>query len=72
MREERVEFLSEGTKVVGWLRLPDGDGPFPAVVQGPGWLGLADAKAYVPWHQALCDAGFKGMGTGLRWYAGIR
>jgi hypothetical protein len=22
--------------------------------------------------QALRDAGFKGMGTGLRWYAGIR
>jgi len=57
VREERVEYLSEGTRVVGWLRLPEGDGPFPAVVQGPGWLGLADAKAYVPWHQALCDAG---------------
>jgi hypothetical protein len=57
VREERVEYLSEGTKVVGWLRLPEGEGPFPAVVQGPGWLGLADAKAYVPWHQALCDAG---------------
>jgi dipeptidyl aminopeptidase/acylaminoacyl peptidase len=58
LREERVEFLSEGTRVVGWLRLPDTtDGPAPAVVQGPGWLGLGDAKAYVPWHRALCDAG---------------
>jgi dipeptidyl aminopeptidase/acylaminoacyl peptidase len=66
MREERVEFLSEGTKVVGWLRLPEGEGPFPAVVQGPGWLGLADAKAYVPWHKALCDAGIGVLVTDYR------
>jgi dipeptidyl aminopeptidase/acylaminoacyl peptidase len=59
VREETVEFLSEGTRVVGILRLPDaGDGPFPAIVQGPGWLGLADAKAYVPWHAAFVDAGY--------------
>ncbi len=59
MREEAVEFLSEGTRVVGILRLPDtGDGPFPVIVQGPGWLGLADAKAYVPWHAAFVDAGY--------------
>ncbi len=66
MREERVEYLSEGTKVVGWLRLPEGDGPFPAVVQGPGWLGLADAKAYVPWHKALCDSGVAVLSSDYR------
>ena len=83
MREERVEFFSEGTRVAGLLRLPDAparadgsrgtygagggagtDGagghvpPYPALVQGPGWLGLADAKAYVPWHTALVNAGY--------------
>jgi uncharacterized protein len=59
MREESVEFLSDGTRVVGILRLPDsGDGPFPAILQGPGWLGLADAMAYVPWHTAFADAGY--------------
>ena len=59
MREERVEFFSAGTRVAGILRLPDkADGPLPAVVQGPGWLGLAEAKAYVPWHTALVDAGY--------------
>ena len=59
MREESVEFFSEGVRVAGILRLPDqGDGPFPAIVQGPGWLGLADAKAYVPWHAAFVAAGF--------------
>ena len=30
----------------------------PFVVQGPGWLGLADAKLYAPYHQAFTDAGF--------------
>jgi dipeptidyl aminopeptidase/acylaminoacyl peptidase len=59
MHEERVEFFSEGTRVAGLLRLPEGGaGPLPAIVQGPGWLGLADAKAYVPWHTALVDAGY--------------
>ena len=27
-------------------------------MQGPGWLGLADAKLYQPYHQAFTDAGF--------------
>lgn len=59
MREREIEFLSEGIRLVGWLRLPDAsDAPLPAVVQGPGWLGLAEAKAYVPWHEALVEAGY--------------
>jgi dipeptidyl aminopeptidase/acylaminoacyl peptidase len=29
----------------------------PAVVQGPGWLGLRDAKLYAPYHAALLEAG---------------
>src|SRR2546428_13690414 len=35
---------------------PDDRPPF--IVQGPGWLGLADAKLYVPYHEAFTDAGF--------------
>jgi dipeptidyl aminopeptidase/acylaminoacyl peptidase len=58
MREERVELRSDGTVVRGIWRAPDGDGPHPAIVQGPGWLGRADAKAYVPWHAALVEAGY--------------
>ena len=59
MREEWVEFFSDGTRVAGLLRLPDGAAePLPAVVHGPGWLGLAEAKAYVPWHTALIEAGY--------------
>jgi dipeptidyl aminopeptidase/acylaminoacyl peptidase len=60
MREERVEFRSEGARVAGLLRLPDDAdaGPYPAIVQGPGWLQLKEAKRNPPYHQAFTDAGF--------------
>ena len=59
MREEIVHFYSEGAKLQGLLRLPDdGDGPFPGLVQGPGWLGLHDGKLYARYHQSFTDAGY--------------
>ena len=59
MREEKASFFSEGTRVAGIFRRPDGDhGPTPAIVQGPGWLGLADARLYERYHRAFTDAGF--------------
>ena len=60
MRETKIDFYSEGSPVAGLLRLPAdppaGDG-YPGIVQGPGWLGLKDAKLYVPYHEALTQAG---------------
>jgi dipeptidyl aminopeptidase/acylaminoacyl peptidase len=54
-----VEFFSGGDRVSALWRTPDEvDGPLRAIVQGPGWLGLKDAKLYVRYHEALCDAGF--------------
>ena len=59
MKTEQVEFHSDGVRLTGYLHLPAAaSGPMPAVVQGPGWLGLADAKLYQPYHQAFTDAGF--------------
>ena len=60
MRTEDVSFLSDGVVVRGFLRLPEQtpDAPLPAIVQGPGWLGFAEAKSYQPWHQGLTDAGY--------------
>ena len=59
MRTEEVSFFSDGITLRGLLRLPDAvDGPIPGLVQGPGWLGLADAKSYVPWHEGLTAAGY--------------
>jgi uncharacterized protein len=59
VKTESVSFSSEGARLRGFLHRPDADGgPVPFIVQGPGWLGLADAKLYVPYHQAFTDAGF--------------
>jgi dipeptidyl aminopeptidase/acylaminoacyl peptidase len=60
MQTERVEFFSDGARLRGLLRLPDTlpGGPLPALVQGPGWLGLADAKSYEPWHEGFTSAGY--------------
>lgn len=60
MREEAVSFFSEGERVAGLLRLPDATvgGPYPAIVQGPGWLQLKEAKRNPPYHRAFTDAGF--------------
>lgn len=60
MRTEEVEFYSDGVKLRGLLRLPDVPSPEPiaALVQGPGWLGLADSKNYSRWHQGFTDAGY--------------
>ena len=59
MREETVVFHSEGDRVVGTLYLPDAARrrPGPAVVQGPGWMGLRTARLYRPYHRAFTDAG---------------
>jgi dipeptidyl aminopeptidase/acylaminoacyl peptidase len=60
MPSEQVRFYSHGSAVAATLRLPDGAGPerpVPVVVQGPGWLGLHDAKLYNPYHEGLIAAG---------------
>ena len=59
MRQETVNFYSEGIKLKGLLRLPDtGSGPWPGIVQGPGWLGLHDAKLYERYHRSFTAAGY--------------
>src|SRR3954447_5211566 len=59
MRESAVEFFSEGERVSALWRAPEANGaPLRAIVQGPGWLGLKDAKLYVRYHEALTAAGF--------------
>lgn len=59
MREAPIQFHSDGYRLSGLFRAPaTGDGPFPAVVQGPGWMGLKDANLYVRYHEALTAAGF--------------
>jgi uncharacterized protein len=57
---EVVRFHSQGSAVVGTLLFPDAAAAtnrVPGIVQGPGWLGLRDAKLYQPYHEALLAAG---------------
>src|ERR1044072_9054996 len=60
MRTEKVNFYSEGTKLAGFVYLPDSDQgkPYPPIVQGPGFLGLKDAKHYIMMFEKLCAAGY--------------
>jgi uncharacterized protein len=59
MQTTQVEFFSGGDRVSGLWRTPDAtSGRLRAIVQGPGWLGLKDAKLYVRYHEALTDAGY--------------
>jgi hypothetical protein len=61
MQTEAVSFYSEGRRLSGLWRHPGGkpaSGRLRAIVQGPGWLGLKDAKLYVRYHEALTAAGF--------------
>ena len=59
MRTDEVTFFSDGVRLHGFLHRPDqASGRRPFVVQGPGWLGLADAKLYQPYHDAFTKAGF--------------
>ena len=59
MTIEELGFHSGGCRLEATLKLPAGasaEHPGAAVVQGPGWLGLRDAKLYEPYHQALLEA----------------
>lgn len=59
MRAEEVTYYSEGSRISASWRTPDEfSGPLRTVIQGPGWLGLKDAKLYVRYHEALTAAGF--------------
>lgn len=58
MNEQTVEFYSHGIRVSGILRTPDEGSNEGGIVQGPGWLGLADAQLYLPYHEAMTAAGF--------------
>jgi pimeloyl-ACP methyl ester carboxylesterase len=57
---EDVRFWSHGCRLAGTLMTPDvaSSGPFPVIVQGPGWMGLRSARLYRPYHEALLAAGF--------------
>jgi uncharacterized protein len=52
-----VAFDSEGRTLRGWLVVPGGDGPFPAVVMSSGFAGVKEGFLGNPYHQVVADAG---------------
>lgn len=59
MHTDEVVFYSDGSRIAASWRTPDAyQRPLRAIVQGPGWLGLRDARLYVRYHEALTAAGF--------------
>lgn len=60
MKVEEVGFYSRGSRLAGTIKLPSEATTerLPAIVHGPGWLGLRDAKLYRPYHEALVGARF--------------
>src|SRR5438094_9560247 len=59
VRTDEVSFFSDSVRLHGFLHRPDASGSrLPFIVQGPGWMGLADAKLYQPYHDAFTRAGF--------------
>ncbi len=70
MKVEDVTFHHRGMALAGTLKLPDSDKPVPAVVQGPGWLGLRGAKLYEPYHDALLAAGIAVLVFDYRGFGG--
>lgn len=70
MRVEHVSFFNAGCRLAGTVLLPDPDvRAAPGIVQGPGWLGLRDAKLYQPYHEALTRAGFVVLTLDYRGFA---
>jgi dienelactone hydrolase len=69
---EEVWFDSaDGTPVQGWLCLPDGEGPFPAVVDIHGGPFLARAESYQPEAQAWADNGYAWLSVNYRGSVGF-
>jgi pimeloyl-ACP methyl ester carboxylesterase len=59
MRTEQFSFFSHGARLAGVLHTPDtGGGPWPVVMQGPGWLELACSAISEPYHAGFTAAGY--------------
>ncbi|MFO7635276.1 MAG: prolyl oligopeptidase family serine peptidase, partial [Caldilinea sp.] len=57
---------SDGTPVQGWLATPEGDGPFPTIVEMHGGPHFATTDSYSPLSQAWLDHGFAWLSVNFR------
>jgi dipeptidyl aminopeptidase/acylaminoacyl peptidase len=57
---------SDGQMVQGWLAVPDGHGPFPAIIEMHGGMATLQRETFVPASQAWLDAGFAFLSVNFR------
>lgn len=57
---------SDGQRVQGWLAVPEGPGPFPAVIEMHGGMSTLQRERFVPASQAWLDAGFAFLSVNFR------
>ncbi len=57
---------SDGQMVQGWLAVPDGPGPFPAIIEMHGGMATLQRERFVPASQAWLDAGFAFLSVNFR------
>ena len=62
-----VRFPSSDRQLVqGWLAVPDGHGPFPAIIEMHGGMATLQRERFVPASQAWLDAGFAFISVNFR------
>jgi dienelactone hydrolase len=67
-----VAFVSsDGAEVQAWLAVPDGPGPFPAVVEAHGGPHRCVTEEFWPWGQAWTDHGFAFLTVNYRGSTGF-
>ncbi len=57
---------SDGTEIQGWLGLPDGDGPFPTILETHGGPEAVTTEVCAPGSQAWLDHGFAFLSINYR------
>jgi dipeptidyl aminopeptidase/acylaminoacyl peptidase len=57
---------SDGTEIQGWLALPDGDGPFPTILETHGGPESVTTEVCAPGSQAWLDHGFAFLSINYR------
>jgi dienelactone hydrolase len=57
---------SDGQMVQGWLAVPDGHGPFPAIIEMHGGMATLQRERFAPASQAWLDAGFAFLSVNFR------
>jgi dienelactone hydrolase len=57
---------SDGEMVQGWLAVPNGHGPYPAIIEMHGGMATLQRERFVPASQAWLDAGFAFLSVNFR------